>query len=72
MIKMRFTKKNVDAGIRQERPPHLRGDLPHPAMRERGRAIPAAFRQTPPPAPETIEKPFSQPQPRLHEGRVSV
>ncbi|XP_026461532.1 uncharacterized protein LOC113363256 isoform X2 [Ctenocephalides felis] len=59
----------LDTSIRQERPPHLRGDLPHPAMRERGRAIPAAFRQAPPPAPETMEKPFSQPQPRLHEGR---
>lgn len=27
-------------GVRQERPPHLRGDHMHPAMIERGRAIP--------------------------------
>lgn len=27
-------------GLRQERPPHLRGDHIHPAMIERGRAIP--------------------------------
>lgn len=28
------------AGLRQERPPHLRADHIHPAMIERGRAIP--------------------------------
>lgn len=27
-------------GLRQERPPHLRGEHIHPAMIERGRAIP--------------------------------
>ncbi|XP_055687875.1 resistance to inhibitors of cholinesterase protein 3 isoform X10 [Lutzomyia longipalpis] len=29
------------SGIRQERPPHIRPDAIHPAMRERGRAIPS-------------------------------
>uniref|UniRef100_A0A1Q3FNB2 Resistance to inhibitors of cholinesterase protein 3 N-terminal domain-containing protein n=1 Tax=Culex tarsalis TaxID=7177 RepID=A0A1Q3FNB2_CULTA len=40
-----FRKRNVgpaveDGSIRQERPPHLRPETIHPAMRERGRAIP--------------------------------
>lgn len=26
--------------LRQERPPHLRPDIMHPALREKGRAIP--------------------------------
>uniref|UniRef100_A0A6M2DZI6 Putative patellin-5 isoform x5 n=1 Tax=Xenopsylla cheopis TaxID=163159 RepID=A0A6M2DZI6_XENCH len=58
------------SGIRQERPPHLRGDLPHPAMRERGRAIPAAMRHTLPPPAAPVEQPFPQKQHKLHEGRV--
>ncbi|XP_061503069.1 uncharacterized protein LOC1274740 isoform X2 [Anopheles gambiae] len=33
-------KDHRGAGIRQERPPHLRPEAMHPAMRERGRAIP--------------------------------
>ncbi|XP_035906402.1 uncharacterized protein LOC118509628 isoform X2 [Anopheles stephensi] len=35
-------KDHRGAGIRQERPPHLRPEAMHPAMRERGRAIPQA------------------------------
>lgn len=42
---------------RQERPPHLRPELLHPALRERGRAIPQSHI-----VPRVIEK----------EGRVSV
>lgn len=39
-----FRKRNVgpvteDSSIRQERPPHLRSESIHPAMRERGRAF---------------------------------
>lgn len=35
----RFLRMTTE-GLRQERPPHLRGDHIHPAMIERGRAIP--------------------------------
>ena len=59
----RFTEIAVLAGIRQERPPHLRPEAMHPAMRERGRAIPQ---------PGSIhggDRPQSAP--RIVEGRVS-
>ncbi|XP_058836543.1 uncharacterized protein LOC131693064 isoform X9 [Topomyia yanbarensis] len=46
--------------IRQERPPHLRPETVHPAMRERGRAIPQA-------GSIHSERPSSQP--RIVEGR---
>ena len=51
-------------GLRQERPPHLRDGI-HPAMKERGRAI-----------PDTKSIPIVErqkyPPPRIIEGRVSV
>ncbi len=56
-----------DLGLRQERPPHLRPDGIHPAMRERGRAIPATA--TVPIIPE--DKPIPSTAPRIVEGRVS-
>ncbi|RZF48391.1 hypothetical protein LSTR_LSTR007558 [Laodelphax striatellus] len=37
--------------LRQERPPHLRPEMMHPALRERGRAIPQSHR-----VPKVIEK----------------
>lgn len=43
--------------LRQERPPHLRPEMLHPALREKGRAIPQSHV-----VPKVIEK----------EGRVSV
>lgn len=53
--------------MRQERPPHLRPDGIHPAMRERGRAIPAAST-----VPIVMEdKPIPSTAPRIIEGRVS-
>lgn len=42
-----------ETSVRQERPPHLRPDGMHPAMRERGRAIPTA--QVPPIPPKIID-----------------
>ncbi|XP_041772919.1 uncharacterized protein LOC121594070 isoform X2 [Anopheles merus] len=54
-------KDHRGAGIRQERPPHLRPEAMHPAMRERGRAIPQ---------PGSIhggDRPHSAP--RIVEGR---
>lgn len=56
-------------GIRQERPPHLRPDGIHPAMRERGRAIPVM-----PTVPITGgERPHHVPPiaPKIIDGRVS-
>jgi len=53
--------------LRQERPPHLRPDGIHPAMRERGRAIPATT--TVPIVAE--EKQVPSTAPRIVEGRVS-
>lgn len=57
----------VYSGLRQERPSSVRQDGIHPAMRERGRAIPTTASvpivQTPPPEPS---------KPRLVEGRVSL
>lgn len=57
---------NLYVGLRQERPSHVRQDGIHPAMRERGRAIPTTASvpivQKPPPEPS---------KPRLVEGRVS-
>lgn len=57
---------NCYSGLRQERPSNVRQDGIHPAMRERGRAIPTTASvpivQTPPPEPS---------KPRLVEGRVS-
>lgn len=53
--------------MRQERPPQLRPDGIHPAMRERGRAIPATT--TVPIITE--EKPIPSTAPRIVEGRVS-
>ncbi|XP_053686709.1 uncharacterized protein LOC128736256 [Sabethes cyaneus] len=60
-----FRKRNIgpvaeDISIRQERPPHLRPDTIHPAMRERGRAIPQA-------GAIHSERPSSPP--RIVEGR---
>lgn len=53
-------------GLRQERPPHLRPDAMHPAMREKGRAIPST--QTVP----IVEKATpAASAPRIVEGRVS-
>lgn len=57
-------EKPFFTGLRQERPPHLRDGL-HPAMRERGRAIPDT--QTIP----IIER-QKYPPPKIVEGRVSV
>uniref|UniRef100_A0A182LTS6 Uncharacterized protein n=1 Tax=Anopheles culicifacies TaxID=139723 RepID=A0A182LTS6_9DIPT len=64
-----FRKRNfapyVDIdSIRQERPPHLRPEAMHPAMRERGRAIPQAG------SIHGGERPQSAP--RIVEGRVST
>uniref|UniRef100_A0A182T807 Uncharacterized protein n=1 Tax=Anopheles maculatus TaxID=74869 RepID=A0A182T807_9DIPT len=64
-----FRKRNfapyVDIdSIRQERPPHLRPEAMHPAMRERGRAIPQAG------SIHGGERP--QTPPRIVEGRVSI
>ncbi|XP_055631411.1 titin-like isoform X4 [Toxorhynchites rutilus septentrionalis] len=47
-------------GIRQERPPHLRPETVHPAMRERGRAIPNAG---------SVHSERPQSAPRIVEGR---
>ncbi|XP_055528607.1 uncharacterized protein LOC129720824 [Wyeomyia smithii] len=60
-----FRKRNIgpvveDISIRQERPPHLRPETIHPAMRERGRAIPQA-------GSIHSERPSSPP--RIVEGR---
>lgn len=49
-------------GIRQERPPHLRPETIHPAMRERGRAIPHVG---------SVQTERPQSAPRIVEGRVS-
>lgn len=64
-ISMRLS--NFRLGLRQERPPHLRPDGIHPAMRERGRAIPVT--STVPIVTE--EKPLPSTAPRIIEGRVS-
>ncbi|XP_062541319.1 LOW QUALITY PROTEIN: uncharacterized protein LOC134209345 [Armigeres subalbatus] len=48
-----------DHSIRQERPPHLRPETIHPAMRERGRAIPAG----------SVHSERPQSPPRIVEGR---
>lgn len=50
---------NVPSTIRQERPPHLRSEMVHPAFRERGRAIPQTQQTASP----------SRPPPRIVEGR---
>ncbi|XP_050297295.1 uncharacterized protein LOC126736793 isoform X3 [Anthonomus grandis grandis] len=52
---------HLDSAIRQERPPHLRPELVHPAFKERGRAIPGtdAF-------PEKTRK--TGPPPRIVDG----
>ncbi|XP_021698742.1 uncharacterized protein LOC5564765 isoform X4 [Aedes aegypti] len=60
-----FRKRNIgptveDHSIRQERPPHLRPETIHPAMRERGRAIPHV-------GSTHSERPQSPP--RIVEGR---
>lgn len=49
-----------DHSIRQERPPHLRPETIHPAMRERGRAIPHAG---------SVHSERPQSPPRIVEGR---
>lgn len=54
-------------GLRQERPPHLRTGQIHPAMYERGRAIPET-----PTVPIVTEKPQrARDPPQYVEGRVS-
>ncbi|KAL1374500.1 hypothetical protein pipiens_018051, partial [Culex pipiens pipiens] len=63
-----FRKRNIgpaveDASIRQERPPHLRPETIHPAMRERGRAIPHVG---------SVQTERPQSAPRIVEGRVIV
>lgn len=63
-----LTNSLLDSGLRQERPPHLRVDGIHPAMRERGRAIPAT--STVPIVTE--DKPVPPTAPRIVEGRVSI
>ncbi|XP_055611489.1 protein P200-like isoform X3 [Uranotaenia lowii] len=58
-----FRKRNIgpaveDLSIRQERPPHLRPETMHPAMRERGRAIPhvgSVHSERPQAAPRIVE-----------------
>ncbi|XP_065075563.1 uncharacterized protein LOC135699279 isoform X3 [Ochlerotatus camptorhynchus] len=60
-----FRKRNIgptveDSSIRQERPPHLRPDTIHPAMRERGRAIPHVG---------SVHSERPQSSPRIVEGR---
>lgn len=60
-----FRKRNIgpaveDASIRQERPPHLRPETIHPAMRERGRAIPHVG---------SVQTERPQSAPRIVEGR---
>lgn len=60
-----FRKRNIgptveDHSIRQERPPHLRPDTIHPAMRERGRAIPHVG---------SVHSERPQSPPRIVEGR---
>lgn len=53
--------------LRQERPPHLRGDHMHPAMIERGRAIPNTQS-----VPIISDKPArSQDHVTIIDGRVS-
>lgn len=55
-------------GIRQERPPHLRADGIHPAMRERGRAIHPSL----PTIPITGDRPHVPPiNAKIIDGRVS-
>ncbi|KAJ6636731.1 hypothetical protein Bhyg_15325 [Pseudolycoriella hygida] len=54
-----------EMSLRQERPPHLRPDGIHPAMRERGRAIPVT--STVPILTE--DKPIPLSAPRIVEGR---
>lgn len=54
-------------GLRQERPPHLRGEHIHPAMIERGRAIPSTQS-----VPIINDKPQrSQDNVQIIDGRVS-
>lgn len=53
--------------LRQERPPHLRNNAVHPAMRERGRAIPT---DTVPIVPRSPPTPTATH--RIVEGRVST
>ncbi|XP_029730408.2 titin homolog isoform X3 [Aedes albopictus] len=60
-----FRKRNIgptveDHSIRQERPPHLRPETIHPAMRERGRAIPHVG---------SVHSERPQSPPRIVEGR---
>ncbi|XP_068083777.1 uncharacterized protein RIC-3 isoform X5 [Anabrus simplex] len=49
--RMRIGELHMPRHHRQERPPHLRPDLLHPALRERGRAIPQSHI-----VPRTVEK----------------
>lgn len=56
---------SLPKGIRQERPSHLHPDLMHPAMKEKGRNIPAT--QTVP----IVQKAHSPSMPpRIIDGRV--
>ncbi|XP_063701432.1 uncharacterized protein LOC134831590 isoform X8 [Culicoides brevitarsis] len=55
-----------NTSIRQERPPHLRADVIHPAMKERGRA----FHPSLPTIPITTDRPHVPPiKPKFVEGR---
>lgn len=55
-------------GLRQERPPHLRSGQIHPAMIERGRAIPNTQS-----VPIVSDKPQrAQDAPQIIDGRVSL
>lgn len=54
-------------GLRQERPPHLRSGHIHPAMIERGRAIPNTQS-----VPIVADRPQrAQDAPQIIDGRVS-
>lgn len=56
---------NVLESLRQERPPHLRPHMIHPALREKGRAIPHSHivpRVTEPETPAVVSKNLSTPR----------
>lgn len=52
----------VFLAVKQERPPHLKAEVVHPAFRERGRAIPNI---------QGSSSAKSAPTARIVEGRVS-
>lgn len=55
-----FYRNHFCLAVRQERPPHLRSEMVHPAFKERGRAIPH------------LDQKASRPPPKIIEGRVSI